>query len=128
MSGTLLAYGDKVIGVVAKDNGSVSITADGVKTYSALFDELYANVDRNKTTPNSMLSVGNQILCVANMTANDISFSRAYTGGSYAEISSAVLKTSSSLYRRMSMNTSGNTYNDNSSVVPSASTVITLTY
>ena len=53
MSGTLLAYGDKVIGVVAKDNGSVQVVADGVKTVSQLLNELYTLIDLTKIKPSS---------------------------------------------------------------------------
>ena len=57
MSGTLLAYGDKVIGVVAKRDEYVQVVANGVKTASTLLNELHALVDFTKITPHSLFII-----------------------------------------------------------------------
>lgn len=53
MSGTLLAYGDKVIGALVKSNGYVQVVADGTKTYSQLLSALYALIDSSKVSADS---------------------------------------------------------------------------
>lgn len=49
--------------VVAKvDRGSVSVTADGVKTYGTLLNELQALVDYTKVTDYSYLKIGTVVM------------------------------------------------------------------
>ena len=46
---------DEVLANIPSDSGSVSVTADGVKTYSQLFDALYALIDETKLSYKSAI-------------------------------------------------------------------------
>ena len=48
----------------------VSVTADGVKTYTALFNELFALIDANKLSYKSRLRLGNAYVSIAQITNN----------------------------------------------------------
>ena len=122
MSGTLLAYGDKVIGVVAKSSGYVSITADGVKTWTTLLNELYALIDRSKLTPYSKMEQGGYIYSISAILTSNIAFGCAVGSCLYVRN----LASSSSFYRQFQY--SNATLNDLSSAVPPASTVIKIIY
>ncbi len=43
-----LMFDDEAVAGLIPERGSVSVTADGAKTYGTLLSELYALVDRNK--------------------------------------------------------------------------------
>lgn len=122
MSGTLLAYGDKVIGVVAKDNGSVSITTDGVKTYAQLFNELFAMVDRDKISKNSALLFQDTFLQISRFSATTISF----LGLSDINLMTVAMKSSSSLYYTYAITNS--TATNRSTNIPTASMVLKIIY
>lgn len=74
MSGTLLAYGDKVIGVVAKRDEYVQVVADGVKTASTLLNELYALVDFTKITPHSLFVIETSSIYIFQITRINSNF------------------------------------------------------
>ena len=118
----LLAYGDKVVGVVARDNGSVSIMADGVKTYAQLFNELFAMVDRDKISKNSALLFQDTFLQISRFSATVISF----LGLSDINLMTVALKSSSSLYYTYAITNS--TATNRSTNVPTASMVIKIIY
>ena len=66
------------------NKGSVSVSADGVKTMGALLNELYALIDRTKLTHNSTfritVSEGNyRYARIDNVSPTFINFVRAYT-------------------------------------------------
>lgn len=125
MSGTLLAYGDKVIGVVARDNGSVSITADGVKTYSQLLDQLFALIDFNKISDKSCLMDSTDNYSIAHIglkTSNRADFVADITNHRYAYS----VRNSGSMFNYYTYTTS--TYTNASNNVPSASTVFKIIY
>ena len=124
MSGTLLAYGDKVIGVVARDNGSVSITADGVKTYSQLLDQLFSLIDIDKISDKSCLttSTDNAIAHIGYKASNRADFIADIINHRYAYS----VRNSGSQFNYYVFTTS--TYTNASNNVPSASTVFKIIY
>lgn len=58
----------------AVNRGSVSVTADGVKTYTGLLNELFALIDANKLSQKSRLLLGNAYVSVAQITNNYLVF------------------------------------------------------
>lgn len=124
MSGTLLAYGDKVIGVVARDNGSVQVVADGVKTYAQLLDQLFTLIDFNKISDKSCLtdSTDKAIAHIGLKTSNRADFVADITNHRYAYS----VRNSGSMFNYYAFTTS--TYTNASNNVPSASTVFKIIY
>ena len=63
------------------DRGSVSVTADGVKTFGQLFNELYALIDSSKLSIKSLLTIDGTIFRADYITSNTCWFhnSRIHT-------------------------------------------------
>lgn len=64
---------------LATSSGSVSVTADGVKTYSALFDELHALIDSAKISGRSFVELDsgtNKVILLINNFGTDYEFSQ----------------------------------------------------
>ena len=138
-----VAYNNSVSGLTATDvqaavdelksliggggAGSVSVTSDGVKTYSQVLNELHALVDFSKINRNSMLIYEyggtTSMFQIRDYASNRVSFTnlRPYTGGVYGDIYD--IKAASEFAR-----TSGTTYTDNSSATSSSGEVITIYY
>lgn len=74
-STAVLAKNEADEALAAVNRGSVSVTSDGVKTYAALFDELFALVDMSKVTRHAVLAIYSGIvLNVEQLTNNSIVF------------------------------------------------------
>lgn len=107
-----------------KQGESVSVTADGVKTYATLFNELYALIDSTKLTVKSMFTIGEYI------------YTRSYytTGGGY-QFTSANLYNQTLFIERVNIRTNssydrciGTTYSNNSATVPANGTKLIIHY
>lgn len=107
-----------------KDNGSVSITADGVKTYSALLDELFALIDFTKLRSFSTLHIGaSEYQCEGLPTDNTyIRFSTV----SSLYIFRLQIKSSASEFLRFKF--SDATDSDQSTTAPASGTEIKIKY
>lgn len=129
--GTLFALGKDIVGSQFEpyDSGdSVSVTADGVKTYATLLNELYALVDKDRIGRNSILiwNESNQNFIYhtgQNAPSGATYFERATVNGSNWQIISIRLQGASKVY----MNVSGS-ISDVSSSVASSGITITLYY
>ena len=114
------------------DRGSVSVTADGVKTIGALFDELVALIDATKITPLSVLTTAEGIFHLAKNASAKYEFvaSTLHTTGNFYFDSLTLSKSgSNSAWHRFICATTGITYDgtitDN---VASSNTVFTIHY
>lgn len=83
---------------IATGSDSVSVTADGVKTFSQILDDLYALIDQTKINEKSILRIGNNILVIEHIDNSKIMFSRSLTEAAKVTNASATLKASSSSY------------------------------
>ena len=108
---------------------SVSVTADGVKTYSQLLNELYALVDKDRVSRDSYLSTGGYNIPVVYKSSSAIRIvgcMLADAGNTY--INGYYLMESNSTLYSWSVKTSGNTVTNSSSSVPTTGTTFTLYY
>lgn len=119
-----------LVGAINEVNGGViaSVTADGVKTYSALFNELYALLS-NATIlyPNSLKLT---LFGGTFQVSSNNQFYRTYTQNDGTISTLAImLNASGSTYRQISVNTSGtSSYISLDSNVVSNGTVISVIY
>lgn len=105
-------------------HGSVSVTADGVKTYHTLFNELYALIDRTKLTDISVLKTGQYVFQLERIQSNEIWFSFCQCGSDSIFIRTAMLGgTSSHLH-----SWNGSTHTTMDGTVPTNGEVIKLSY
>lgn len=103
--------------------GSVSVTSDGVKTVSALLDELYALIDGTKISARSYLTYSNNVARITDLNSAEYRFSTTHVTASAASSTAYSVKASASVYANIAMNNSGNTVTDYSStVLPSGRT------
>jgi hypothetical protein len=106
---------------------SVSVTADGVKSYGTLLNELFALVDGNKVTTNCVLSMGAGFYQLVTLGTRYV-FSRLDTmDGSHFE-QTFVIVSSSSVIRTASVNASSTTFTNHSTTVATSGTVLTFYY
>lgn len=108
---------------------SVSVTADGVKTYSALLNELYALVDKDRVSGDSYLSTDGYNIPVvykSSSTIRIVGCMLADVGNTY--INGYYLMESNSTLYSWSVKTTGNTVTNSSSSVPTSGTTFTLYY
>ena len=112
---------------------SVSVTADGTKTWGTLLNELYALVDNTKLTFKTSFLVAaptnNSYSVLSAYTSTSLTFSRNLVATNSRMITTTHYMTaSSSAYREALFNTSGNTFSDNTSSVPASGTVLLIYY
>lgn len=130
----MLYLRNKPIGAISSgvDSGSVSVTADGVKTLSTLLDELFALVDMSKVGPYTKLmfpdtAAIHTIFSVIQFTSSDIVLTASYA---WASASDSVLRTfnmKSSGSQYYWSRTNGTVGNGSSNVVDNG-LIITLYY
>lgn len=116
-----------------EDRGSVSVTCDGVKTISAMFDELNALIDYSKVEiATSFVSFSGNQLKVVNLDRGSRSVAM---GRTYYSVTSGVttttivrIKSSGSGYDASHIDTNGYTTEDMASTVPSNGQKITFHY
>ena len=115
---------DEVYNAIPGSAGSVSVTADGVKTYSQLLDELYALIDTTKINRKSILVVDDNTL-VDNLVGTSLRFSNAYINNqNTVSVLTAVIKASASTYRT----NAGGALTDKSAIVPTSGEVFSIIY
>ena len=107
----------------AANKGSVSVTADGVKTYSEILDDLYALIDTDKITNISTLQ-RDSINCVLVDNGATKEFSVAWMNASHYGISFFSLGASGSTFFEMQ----DGTITDKSNSVVNAGRVFTFRY
>ena len=111
--------------------GSVDVTADGVKSYSQILDDLYALIDQTKISGKSIMlieaSTGAYSVNVASYIDNtDIKFTGSViSGDNLIGVNSFDLKASTSTFKYKK---EGTTIADNSAVVPTSGTVFKIVY
>ena len=114
------------------ERGSVSVVADGVKTYSQLFYSLITSADLSKITKDTCVSFGNLIFRIARIETGDYRFGLVTLSGSNVETYAIVLNTTSdnSCKFFISKTSSNSTvaYNDASATVISSGSVLSLYY
>lgn len=110
------------------DRGSVSVTADGVKTAGALLDELYALIDFSKVTLDVKLQLGNYMCVSSRNSTNECRF--VYTGIStnICIILNLFLISTGSVFRKCEITSSSVSITNETNDVPDNGTVYTLYY
>lgn len=108
-----------------KDKGSVSVTADGVKTYRVLLNELYAQMVSSKITPRSYLQVANVLY---HSSVGKTIYSNSLTQASYLSVTTIELNPTASKMYSGAVRSNGLTVTDDSSTVPQSGLVITFIY
>lgn len=106
---------------------SVSVTADGAKTYAQLLNELYAQISLSDITVNSKLVVAEHPCTPATIGGSYVTFSSLYVQGGGAKAVYAVLQSSSSYYSS-DFTSSGTTTSNISTSVLASGKAITLYY
>lgn len=112
---------------------SVSVTADGVKTYSQLLDALYALINRSKLTINTTIEVAvsndQYILNISTVTSSAICFGsiNSASAGSSSSLLYA-LKASGSIAQYCSHSNNGNNFTNQSESVLTSGAAITVYY
>lgn len=114
---------DEVKSLIPGASGSVSVTADGVKTYSALFDELYALIDSTKINSKSALAIDDAIAYISYLSAASYGFTRSFCSTDL-QINSYAITSSGSSYKTGIPGT----VSDLSTSVPANGTVIKINY
>lgn len=115
---------DEVVTLIPSGAGYVSVTADGVKTYSQLIDGLYALIDSSKINAKSVLTSEDRCFPICKIEANAYTFSTVFTTNNSFGIRCITAKASSSEY--MTADRANNVAN--SSTVPTSGSVITIYY
>lgn len=119
------------VGAINELRGGViaSVTADGVKTYSALFDELYALVSNATILYPERLKV-RLSTTIFQVTNPKYEFSKSYLDGNGRIFTIMItMKASGSLYRQFGINTSGaSSYDNLDTMVPPNNLVISVIY
>lgn len=114
------------------NKGSVSVTADGVKTIGALLEDLFALIDFTKISTNSKftVNVSGGSIDVAHIelyTNNTIFFVLSHGHSTRLDFVEYRIGSTSALYT-YSVTTTGTTATDGTSSVPTADTVYTIEY
>ena len=114
---------NEVNGKIAK--GEISVTADGVKTYTQLLNELYALVDRSKLSGNSYFTGAYGIVARCN------GIQTSYIGFNSADVEQTALKSTSFGLKPSDSfvySFNGTTVTNNSSNVVTSGTVLKVVY
>lgn len=120
---------DALIGPVSDDY--VEVTADGVKTYQALLNEIFNDpkFDITKISEKSTLKIDPFVLYFGSFGNNSVTFNGSAPNGNNAFVElSATIETSNSVYNWMNVATSGTTSTNKSTDQPTSGTKITLYY
>lgn len=109
----------------------VEVTADGVKTYQALLNEIFNDpkFDITKISEKSTLKIDPFVLYFGSFGYNSATFNGGAPNGNNAFVElSATIETSNSVYNWLNVTTSGTTSTDKSTDKPTSGTKITLYY
>lgn len=118
----MLDENTSVADVIGK--GSVSVTADGTKTYATLLNELFALVDYNKVTGKSYLNSDGVIFQITYNNSTAYQFSRAEVSSNSNRIQMMIIQSTNSIYRTVL----GTAFTNDSSTVPASGTKIEFVY
>lgn len=125
------AAADAAEAKAAAVRGSVTVTADGVKTWAALLAELYAEIDASKISPNAVLyrSDDNFYCPLARIEAGGaLHFGTIMNYDVHARAYLFEVFSTNSKYIVTAIENSGNTNTNNSANVPANGTIIKLYY
>ena len=132
---SVVAAINEVVAELPSGGGSVSVTADGVKTNADMFSELAALLDFSKITEKSVLRTANTVYSVMNInvSANTVLFTAyAITNSTAGFIQIGVSTTPANCYQHNVEIGSGTpptwTYRDGSSNVVTAGQILSITY
>lgn len=132
---TLMKNDKTIAGLVESDKGSVSVTANGNKTNTAMFGELAALLDFSKLTNKSTLRLTNTIYHVMNInvSANVVLFTaHSITSNNSLFLQIGISTTPANCYIRTVDIGKGTpptwTYSDASSSVVTAGQIYSITY
>lgn len=118
-----------VSSAIAKfDRGSVSVTADGVKSFSTLLSELHALVDYSKVNAKSVLTIGQKTYHVSQLVSNAVSFSFNVVAATAHAIETVGIGATPVYYSEYADATPSIVINNIVSIAASNGTVITLYY
>ena len=117
-----------VNGALNETAGSVSVTADGSKTNSVLFNELFALIDTNKISATSVLVKDADVFPINNIGGTSYTFSNLSVTSSLSTILAVTLKSTGSTYYRCMTTSSATTFSDFSAGVPTSGTVYKIIY
>ena len=119
---------NEVVAALPSAGGSVSVTADGVKTISALLTELFGLVDLTKVTKDTTLAwtTGGVVVYdhIMLKSATAITFTRTHVGASWSMDAFTLAHVNSTLFDTAN----GATPVDKSSTVPAADETYTIYY
>ena len=121
-----LMFDDEAVAGLIPERESVSVTADGTKTYAQLFNSLFSLIDLSKVSANSKLVRSNPNILVWNInfcSSTNIQCSYASVVSNNPMIQNCTLS-SSSKYEIISYGS----YSDNSSGVPNSGIIFTFYY
>lgn len=119
-----------VIGPVSDDY--VEVEADGVKTYQTLLNEMFSSLDISKITKLSTLEINDNSsiydYAIVRYTANVVAYNTTRTTNNSCYSETIFVHASASAVQTMNSTSTGNSYTDKSSTVPTSGTKITLYY
>ena len=107
---------------------SVSVTADGVKTFSQLLDDLYTLVDQTKINEKSVFRLGNNIYPIQHIDGSQLIFSRSRAEAAKITNASATIKASSSTYIDAETVAASTSFSNYSSTVATSGDVFKIIY
>lgn len=112
------------------DRGSVSVTANGVKTMGTLLNELFALIDNTKVSPNATITLGGDVYHINSRGASQYYFIKILCDGAALYTNTFIVNASASkwYYDACLFSTGAWTTRNDSSNVPTSGTVITLYY
>ena len=129
-----ITYDNSVSGLTANNvqdaidelapKGSVSITADGVKTYETLLNDLYVLIDATKINIKSKLKIGSTIFNPYSLSVSEYRFTNCAANASNIFISNIGIKSSNSLRYE----STGTSVSDISGSAPGSGTIIEIIY
>lgn len=118
--------------IQTNNRGSVSVTADGVKTYAQLFNELAGLADYSKFSPNATLTIGSGIWNLNSLSNGYYYFSTSGLSGGNMETDVVELTSASvsacHFYNTVIQSNSNVTFTDYSNSVLPAGTVLKIHY
>ena len=120
------SIGEKIDDLDAEVNkGYISVTADGIKTYSQMLDTLFAAADMTKLERLSTLHINYEVFNLNYMSASEPRFGEVLCiNSNRIDVKCALVKASSSVYNMIQ----NGTLTDLSAQVPSNGTIFKISY
>lgn len=137
-TGTSLSPADTDVEKAIKDidgiinKGSVSVMADGIKTYRQLFDTLYGLVDGTKVNSKTTLTIDyptvTDVYVIAGISAGQYSFMRSAMTGNEIYTARANIISSSSTFVNATTTSSSTAFANDSLSVATSGIIISINY